>query len=805
LEGSRRKREDVLAVAALLGMTLFFFREVVFGPNMLLLRDTFFDEYPWRVFAREAIRHGAFPLWNPYSQCGKPFLALPKAAVFYPLNVIFYLAPSALSGMKVFYPLHVFLAGLFAYLLGREWKLGGLGSVVMGTVWALNGFILTRLEFQSSLATLALYPLVFLLAHRMLMKPTLLRGAWLTAALSAQFLAGNTPDFYLGGLGLALYAVFFALFWREEGTGRKEMMLRPLYLVPPVIGSVVLCAVQLLPTYDFVRHSFKAGGEVAWERMASIHPLHYASLLVPGLFGQPGYESYWGRTIFEHSVGSIYVSVLGLMMVSASVLVFRRGSDGTEKRLAGFLWFLLIFSLLVSAGLYTPLYGVIRRVLPFYDRFRWPAKALLLSVFAMSVLAGLGAKRVAGFWEEKEKRRKAIFLGAWAGVWLLMAAGWIWGKIDGEGARAIFFGYFYRPLYPDVIVGKDQVISQVASAYGLAVVVFGVSLIALGGGLWKKGARALVVIVPVVMFADLFVNNGGLNPAAPQEIYEYVPERVRELERKEGVFRVRAEISNAQQVLYGKEDVDLFEWAAEFLVGEASLPHGVFKVHGGGTLKISEMEVLREFVNDPRVRTEVKGRLMDVMNVEYVIEPAAHPREVVLGEASRELRLKRRTSALPRAFVVPKAEVIREWDGVLKRLVDVSFDPREAVIIEEGPPRKEWVGDGERRLEWTVDDISYGTNTVGIDVSLGGYGFLVVSDAYFPGWVAEVDGERVRIYRGDGAFRAIPLEPGEHRVEMRYEAVWFKAGLGISGLSALALAVILVTLTAVKWKRGELV
>jgi len=71
--------------------------------------------------------------------------------------------------------------------------------------------------------------------------------------------------------------------------------------------------------------------------------------------------------------------------------------------------------------------------------------------------------------------------------------------------------------------------------------------------------------------------------------------------------------------------------------------------------------------------------------------------------------------------------------------------------------------------------------------------------------VAEVDGERARIYRGDGAFRAIPLEPGEHRVEMRYEGRWFKAGLGISALSALALAVILVTLMAVKWKRGELV
>ena len=803
MDERRWSGKDAPAIAALVGMSLVFFWEVVFGGEMLLLRDTFFDEYPWRAFAREAIRGGTLPLWNPYSQCGKPFLALPKAAVFYPLNAVFYLGPSAVAGMKVFYPLHVFLAGVFAYLLGREWKLGRLGSIAMGVVWAFNGFILTRLEFQSSLATLALYPLVFLLSHRMLARPSVLRGAGLAAALSAQFLAGNTPDFYLGCLGVGLYAVFFALLWEEEGVDRKRLALRVAYLIPAVAGCVLLSAAQLLPTYEFMRHSAKVGGETAWEEMASIHPIHYASLLVPGLFGRPGYENYWGRTIFEHSVGSIYVSVLGLMLVSASFLAWRKGYEQGERRLAGFLWFLLVFSMALSAGLYTPLYGLARRVIPFYGMFRWPAKALLLWVFAAAGLAGIGGKKLAEDWGEGGRRTGFILFGVWACVWVLMAAGWAWGKMDGEGARRFFFDHFYQPLYPEVIGDAGRAVSEASSAYAGAVLVVAVSVVVLGLGLWKKKSAVLTVAVPLVMFADLFLNNAGLNPAVPQEVYEYEAARVKELREKEGVFRVYGAASNAVQVMLGKEDVGLFKWGAEFLAGESSLPYGVFKVHGGGTLGINEMDVLRELVGSPMVRPEVKERVLDVMNVEYVVESKAHPREVVLGGASRELRLRERGSALPRAHVVPRAEVIGDWGGVLARLVDESFEPREAVIIEKPPPGKMWVGEEKGELEWLVGEISYGLNALEVDVVLSERGFLVVSDAYFPGWEAKANGERVEIYRADGAFRAIPLEAGEYRVEMRYEPMSFRLGLAISVVSAVALLAIVVTLMAVRRKEAE--
>jgi uncharacterized membrane protein YfhO len=55
---------------------------------------------------------------------------------------------------------------------------------------------------------------------------------------------------------------------------------------------------------------------------------------------------------------------------------------------------------------------------------------------------------------------------------------------------------------------------------------------------------------------------------------------------------------------------------------------------------------------------------------------------------------------------------------------------------------------------------------------------LVLSDTYYPGWKAFVDGKETKIYRADYAFRAIPLNAGTHRVEFTYDPISFKLGVG---------------------------
>ena len=49
--------------------------------------------YPYRAFSAEAIKQGTLPLWNPYISSGTPFVGNTQSALFYPLNVFFYVLP----------------------------------------------------------------------------------------------------------------------------------------------------------------------------------------------------------------------------------------------------------------------------------------------------------------------------------------------------------------------------------------------------------------------------------------------------------------------------------------------------------------------------------------------------------------------------------------------------------------------------------------------------------------------------------------------------------------------------------------
>jgi uncharacterized membrane protein YfhO len=67
---------------------------------------------------------------------------------------------------------------------------------------------------------------------------------------------------------------------------------------------------------------------------------------------------------------------------------------------------------------------------------------------------------------------------------------------------------------------------------------------------------------------------------------------------------------------------------------------------------------------------------------------------------------------------------------------------------------------------------------------------VYVSDAYYPGWKAYVDGEKTDIFRANLAFRAIRVPPGRHTVSLVYVPFSFYLGLGLTGIG-LALSLLL--------------
>jgi len=119
---------------------------------------------------------------------------------------------------------------------------------------------------------------------------------------------------------------------------------------------------------------------------------------------------------------------------------------------------------------------------------------------------------------------------------------------------------------------------------------------------------------------------------------------------------------------------------------------------------------------------------------------------------------------LPRFFFASRlqpAASLAEAAGILHA---ADFDPGRTAIVEASagelpsPP----LASGE------VELVSYAPSAVALRTRSSGSSFLVVGDAWYPGWEAEIDGRPARLYIADVTFRGLALPAGDHRVEMRF-------------------------------------
>ncbi len=141
------------------------------------------------------------------------------------------------------------------------------------------------------------------------------------------------------------------------------------------------------------------------------------------------------------------------------------------------------------------------------------------------------------------------------------------------------------------------------------------------------------------------------------------------------------------------------------------------------------------------------------------------------------------TDYFPRAFMVPKAEMALPAD-IKKHLIDGDFSIKDKIFLEE---KTDWGARGG--YAGTVEIKNYQDQAVSLETLASGDGFLFLSDNYYPGWKAYLDGKETKIYRADYAFRAVQVPEGSHKVIFKYEPESFKYGgiISLFSLSVVAL------------------
>ena len=389
---------------------------LVFAPSlfpqsgfMLYGDDIHRQYYFYREFFNHWLSRGVFPWWNPYLFGGEPFIANPVVNIWYPPTWLFSLLPLTTAYSWHLY-FHIVWASVGMYTLSqfvsvragrpKEW----LSSWISGVVFGLSGFFMAR--------TFAGHVDVIAAASWM---PWVVFGFWKLVSLHGGVKSSNRIAYVVGSNpSLFIFAsVFFAM---QLFAGYQTMAFFTVIIVGiftlieagiqrsvrPVVCAVAagamgigLAALQIVPEQEFFRQSIRTYAlPYSWISYGAITWKSLLQLVNPFLFGNQ--FTYMGPppNFIEHSM---YVGKIGITLALGAICYFVwavvKGKKITSSHLAtGAFMSVLVIGVWMALGpnAWIDLQKIAWQLVPMYHYLRIPSRHLVIVVFGLSGLAGIG-------------------------------------------------------------------------------------------------------------------------------------------------------------------------------------------------------------------------------------------------------------------------------------------------------------------------------------------------------------------------------------------------------------------------------
>jgi len=751
-------KKDVFALIVIGLFCLYLFREIVLSGH-LLIGDDFVTFYLGikKFLYDEVHLHHEIPYWNPYIFGGMPFWAHFESTIFYPLGFLFYLlSPEKAYGYTMF--LHFCLAGLFMYLLVRSLGVSELGGVVASAVFTCNGFLMAIL-FLGHMSPVESYiwlPLVIYFANRAVHAHGIWRDAIIAGALwGIQILAGAPQDAFYTFLAATLFLL--CMFKGRNAIQTSAKRLLGIALTVFVVGTC-FSAIQILPALELVNESVRAAlDSYEWATLAS-YPLQGAiTALLPHFFGNYADGSVWiSNTPWSLPQQNLYTGILTLVLLG-----FVSVQEKVEKRVIIFGGLLAIVSLILAFGHNTPIYKIVY-LLPGFDRFRAPSKIMVLWVFSMSLLAGIGMDGLLSYMKKGFKRRLyPLLLSVFCLVVLVIAF-----HFAPSAVLKVFSPFVLADAIPEKLADAAGIILTETQRLALVLALILLLLLLLRRNFLSH--RITTALLCALLLMDLaYVHRGAVRH--DDSLYERIAKIRKDLRVSfsgdKSLYRVGAFThplgANLEMVL-GYQTVGGFT---------ALFPSRYYNYID----KYADYQLPRGWVSFFYGVSRVPV-LMDLLNVKY---------EISYADKSIGLR----STCLPRAFIVPEGKVAPRQD-ILNLLTSSDFDPRKTVLFEkeENTPspgaltRKPSLPDSD-----TVEIKTFRPDRMVLNTSSQKPGYLFLSEIHYPGWNAYIDDQRANILRGNYLFRVIPIPEGRHHILLHFDPLSIKLGMSISALAALVI------------------
>jgi hypothetical protein len=546
---------------------------------------------------------------------------------------------------------------------------------------------------------------------------------------------------YLSGIGIAVVfclqifsgypqtiiysALAVGLYWIVIIWGEKDIIRKTVFLIILFVLGLGLAAPQLLPGKELFSLS-------QWQ--LEPHPYGWAFLpwkktitfLAPDFFGNHATKNYWGPQDYTSNTGFVGVVALILCLLSISLI--------KKRKEVLFAAILLIVSLFVSYPTFVSIFLWKYNLLGM--RSSSAHRALVLFNLAVALLAGFGYDLA----KLKIKLRLKL-------ISILIPF-------------LILFGFGLYVYRIHSIVGLRNLVLPTAVLISSSFIL-----------LLKPKIRLVFILLSII---ELFYFGWKFTPFSSRNLVFPKTPVLEFLMDQTKPFRI-----------VGSRVIPV----------NLAMPYGLESLEGYETMRPSLASRFLASINSESATASPAGRygiidnvtspLLDLVNTKYYLslkkDSAKYDakRFKIAFEDKSVVVLESKT-ALPRSFMVYDWEIVKDDKEILNKLLDKKYPFRIKIILEENPnilASNKMVNSEVRYLEYKEQENI-------MEVKTEKDGMLFVSDTYYPGWKAYLDGKETKIFKADFAFRGVEVPKGVHEIKFLYQPKSFFNGLIISVFSS---------------------
>lgn len=763
----------------LLGIVLLFFNQIIFGkipfpgdllinenpyktesfqgynpgsyPNKAQGQDVITEIYPWRHFAIGQLKSGHLPLWNPHNFSGNQQLANFQTAVFYPLNIFYFILPfnAAWTLLIILSPL---LAAVFMFIfLTKSLKLSDFAGFLGGVAFAFSSYMTVWLEWGNIGHTILWLPLVLYFTKKIAEKITTSNFAALILTLTLSILAG-----YIQGV-FYIYLISFLYFFYSLKPSKDRSKKIILFLVV-LTFPFLLSAFQILSTGYLFLNSTR-GGYSLFQISELLLPIKYwVTGLASDFFGNPATRNYWIQGTYIERV----------MYVGIPILLFAFISLKSKIKVTRFFLFSAIFSLLAATNL--PLVKFLYLIPIPVISTTVPTRELSLFIFSLVVLGAVGID----YWQNNEIKTKIplFFLATYALLFISVIVLWKINILSYQNF-SITFRNLFLPLF------------------------FAVSTIIIFYFFRTKNVGK--IFLTFVLVFDLLYFFNKITPfSSPEFIYPKTPV-ISYLQQNAGINRFwgygSAYIkSNFQtyDMTYSPEGNDPLHIES---YGALLASSGNGKIPD--VLPRPDANIAPGYGSSDLANNFYRQRILNLLGVKYVLNQTYSknydntfpPEKYDLIWQNTPWQIYVNKEALPRFFLANDYNVYNSKSEVLKDIYNKNIDLGKILLLESVPDIKI-----DKTSENSIKLLSYTPNKIIFSTKSSGNSLLFLSDNYFFQWETLIDGKQARTLIADYAFRAAAIPKGNHTVEFSYNSFYFSTGLKISIICFILLLIVIFSI-----------